>query len=65
MQPNKYHRELLSRLSVNQLEEAMFCLHQDLPPQDQQLQELRLQEWSLLHELLAMLLLEKRQSSLH
>ena len=37
MQPNKQHRALLNKLSVNQLEEALVCLHQDLLPQDQQL----------------------------
>jgi hypothetical protein len=47
------------------LEEALRCLHLDLSPQDQVLKDLQPQDWSLLHELFLMLLLEKQQSSLH
>jgi hypothetical protein len=65
VEPNQHHRKLLSQLSLNQLEEALLCLHQDRNPQDKHLQSLQLKEWSLLHQLLVMLMLEKEQSSLH
>jgi hypothetical protein len=65
MQPQQQHRQLLSRLSVEQLEEALLCLHLDLLPKDRLLQKLPSQDWNLLHELLVMLFREKEQSSLH
>ena len=65
MQPQSQHRHLLNRLSLEQLEEALLCLHQDLPPQDSYLQNLPWQDWNLLHELLIMLIVEKKESSVH
>ena len=65
MQPQQQHRQLLSRLSVEQLEEALMCLHLDLLPKDKLLRKLPSQDWNLLHELLVMLFREKEQSSLH
>jgi hypothetical protein len=65
MLPQPQHRQLLNRLSVEQLQEALVCLHQDQSPQDPYLQNLSSKEWSLLHDLLVMLFQEKKLSSLH
>jgi hypothetical protein len=61
----KQHQDLLSQLSLEQLEEALNCLYRDQNPLDQKLQELQVRDWGLLHELLLMLLKEKDGSSLH
>jgi len=63
--PSKQHQQLLKRLTLEQLEEALNCLYRDQNPLDQKLRQLKVKEWSLLHELLLMLLQERKESSLH
>jgi hypothetical protein len=65
VRPQKYHRELLNKLSLSQLEEALRCLHNDQNPKDKVLQKLQVKDWGTLHELLVMLFKEKEESSLH
>jgi hypothetical protein len=56
---------LLNRLTLEQVQEALVCLHRDQLPQDQTLKELNLQDWGLLHLLLSDLMSEKSHLSLH
>ncbi len=48
--------QVLSKLSLEQVQEALNCLYHELEPQDQKLQLLPPQDWSvlavLLHELM-------------
>ena len=60
-----YAPEILKKLTLEQLEEAMYCLHHDLYPQDKLLQSLQLPQWNELANLLQLLLRERRSSNLH
>jgi hypothetical protein len=61
---NQY-QQVLAKLSLEQLQEALDCLYHELDPQDQKLQNLPLQDWSLLAVLLNDLMKEKRHAPLH
>ena len=61
----QYAPEILKQLTLEQLEEAMYCLHHDLYPKDLLLQSLQLPQWNELANLLALLLKEKQQQTLH
>ena len=62
---NLLQESVLSRLTLEQLQEALMCLHQDSLPQDPTLQTLNVQDWGVLHFFLMSLLQEKKQASLH
>jgi len=46
------YQPVLEKLTLEQLQEALNCLYNELPPQDEKLQNLELQEWGLLAVLL-------------
>jgi hypothetical protein len=56
---------VLEKLSLEQLQEALHCLYNEESPQDEKLQNLEFQEWSLLAVLLSGLMNEKRMYPLH
>jgi hypothetical protein len=56
---------VLSKLSLEQLQEALICLYSEMPPKDSVLRNLQSEEWGVLHLLLNGLLNEKDESSLH
>jgi hypothetical protein len=56
---------VLEKLTLEQLQEALNCLYNELPPQDEKLQNLELQEWGLLAVLLSGLMREKERGRLH
>jgi hypothetical protein len=62
---NLYSQSLLNQLTLEQLEEAMLCLHNDLHPQDQRLKDLSPSDWGVLVTFLSLLMREKSASSLH
>jgi hypothetical protein len=59
------YQPVLEKLTLEQLQEALNCLYNELPPQDEKLQNLELQEWSLLAVLLSGLMREKERGRLH
>jgi hypothetical protein len=59
------YQPVLEKLSLEQLQEALHCLYNEEPPQDKKLQDLKVQEWSLLAVLLSGLMREKELYLLH
>ena len=57
--------ELLSNLSLDNLQEAMQCLYRQELPQSPQVKSLGHPEWEAISQLLLGLLKEKNQSALH
>jgi hypothetical protein len=56
---------LLQRLTVEQVEEALTCLHWDRQPENSVLRQLEAQDWLLLATLLNGLMTEKQMYPLH
>ena len=65
LQPPEELQNLLHRLTLEQLEQALGCLYNAEPPSSPVLQDLAVQQWALLSGLLVLLLQEREQSSLH
>ena len=59
------YQPVLEKLTLEQLEQALNCLYNESPPQDEKLRSLQVQDWSLLAVLLNGLMNEKDGSSLH
>ena len=59
------YQPVLEKLSLEQLQEALHCLYNEESPQDEKLQNLEFQEWSLLAVLLSGLMREKEREQLH
>lgn len=57
--------QVLQKLTLTQLEEALTCLHNDLQPTNKELQELNPEEWISLACLLQMLWKERANSLVH
>ena len=68
-----HHREakmnvqdlVLSKLSREQIQEALICLYHELEPSDQMLKDLGPQEWAFLVVLLDRLMKERKFYNLH
>jgi hypothetical protein len=58
-------KQLLQKLTLEQLEQALMSLYNEQEPLDQELLQLQQPEWEILGELLSGLLIEKQGSSLH
>ena len=57
--------ELVKKLRLPVLEEALSCLYHSQKPESQALLDLEEKDWALLLDLLFNLLAEKKQSNLH
>ena len=58
-------QQVLQKLTLEQLEQALHSLYKNEEPHDPLLQRLQIPEWLALMKLLGDLLAEKNQSSLH
>ena len=61
----QFQQQVLQKLTVEQVEQALHSLYSHEEPKDPLLQRLQIPEWLVLMKLLNDLLLEKSQSSLH
>ena len=61
----KLQQQLLEKLTLQQVEQALLSLYNSKEPDDPQLQSLQLPEWLILVNLLNDLLAEKSVSNLH
>jgi predicted amidophosphoribosyltransferase len=57
--------EVVQKLQLPEVEEALACLYHHKEPEQQALLELENQDWVALAQLLHQLMLEKNQASLH